>query len=446
MTVPSISPGASPFSPTVSTLAILALSVAMVPATPVKAQTPAPEYTEEARALLANATVSSALRLAQEHDDWALERLIELTEIPAPPFMEEVRGRRFAELLTELGADSVWTDAEGNVIGLRRGRTGARTIGFGGHLDTVFPEGTDVSVRVVGDTLFAPGVGDDTRGLVVVLSVLRAMEEAGLETDDDVLFVGVVGEEGLGDLRGMKYLYREGGLRPDVWIDVDGGGLDRIVSMGLGSVRYRVTFEGPGGHSWGAFGTANPAHAMSRAVRYFQDVADTLTRSGPRTSYNVGRVGGGTSVNSVPFETWMEVDMRSESPESLGRIEAAFLAAMDRGTAEENELRREGEPLRVIKDKIGDRPSGEADPSSPLVQRALATTAAFGVEGQLGRSSTDSNVPIALGVPAVTIGRGGDGSNGHAPDEYWVNRDAWLAVQRALLLVVAEAGFAGPIS
>ncbi|MDG2283455.1 MAG: M20/M25/M40 family metallo-hydrolase, partial [Longimicrobiales bacterium] len=309
-----------------------------------------------------------------------------------------------------------------------------------------FPEGTDVSVRQVGDTLFAPGVGDDTRGLVVVLSVLRALEEAAVETDDDVLFVGVVGEEGLGDLRGMKYLYRDQGLQPDVWIDVDGGGLSRIVSMGLGSVRYRVTFAGPGGHSWGAFGTANPAHAMSRAVRHFQDVADTMTRSGPRTSYNVGRIGGGTSINSVPFETWMEVDMRSESPESLARIEQTFLAAMDRGAEEENELRREGEPLEAIKDKIGDRPSGELPVSTPVVQRALAATGEFGVEGQLARSSTDSNVPIAMGVPAVTIGRGGQGSNGHAPDEFWVNVDAYLAVQRALVIVVAEAGLAGPIS
>ena len=413
---------------------------------PVTGQTVASEYSEEARDLVANSTVARALRLAEEHDDWALELLIELTEIPAPPFMEEVRGVRFAQLLLEAGADSVWTDTEGNVIGLRRGRTGDRQVGFGGHLDTVFPEGTDVRVRQVGDTLFAPGVGDDTRGLVVVLSVLRAMEEAGVETDDDVLFVGVVGEEGLGDLRGMKSLYREGGLRPDAWIEVDGGGLGRVVSMGLGSVRYRVTFEGPGGHSWGAFGTANPAHAMSRSVRYFQDVADTLTRSGPRTSYNVGRIGGGTSVNSVPFEAWMEVDMRSESPESLVRIEQVFLAAMDRALAEENALRREGDALTVDKDRIGDRPSGEMDPSAPLVQRALASSAAFGVEGEVARSSTDSNVPIAMGVPAVTIGRGGQGANGHAPNEYWVNRDAYLAVQRAIILLVAEAGFAGPIS
>ena len=415
-------------------------------ATPLSAQTIDARYQDEARALVANEAVASAIQRAEDLDDWALERLIELTEIPAPPFMEDERGARFAELLEEVGADSVWTDAEGNVIGLRRGRTGDRTIGFGGHLDTVFPEGTDVTVRQVGDTLFAPGVGDDTRGLVVVLSVLRALEETDVETEDDVLFVGVVGEEGLGDLRGMKHLYREGGIRPDVWIDVDGGGLSRIVSMGLGSVRYRVTFEGPGGHSWGAFGTANPAHAMSRAVRHFQDVADTLTRRGPRTSYNVGRMGGGTSVNSVPFETWMEVDMRSESPESLSRIEQAFLTAMDRALEEENALRREGEPLRVIKDKIGDRPSGEMPPSTPVVQRALASTAAFGVQGQLARSSTDSNVPIALGIPAVTIGRGGESNNGHAPDEFWVNRDAYLAVQRALLLVVAEAGFSGPIS
>ena len=410
------------------------------------AQEIAPVYTAEARDLAAHPQIVEAFALAQELDQWSLERLIELTEIPAPPFLEEARGRRFAELLKQLGADSVWTDLEGNVIGLRRGRGGERTIGFGGHLDTVFPEGTDVTVRQVGDTLFAPGIGDDTRGLVVVLTALRAMEEAGVETDDDVLFVGVVGEEGLGDLRGMKHLFREPNEAPDVWIDVDGGGLSRLVTMGLGSVRYRIAFNGPGGHSWGAFGLANPAHAMSRAVRYFQDIADTLTRNGPRTSYNVGRIGGGTSVNSIPAETWMEVDMRSESPESLERIERVFLDAMSRGLNEENRLRRSGGPLTLENRKVGDRPSGSLEPSLPLIQRALATTAVFGVSGELARSSTDSNVPIALGVPAVTIGRGGVGGEGHSPGEWWINRDGYLAIQRALLLVVAEAGLANPIS
>ncbi len=408
-------------------------------------QEAAPDYDVEARELAAHPTIRNAFGIIRDLDAWALERLIELTEIPAPPFMEEARGRRFGELLRELGADSVWTDAEGNVIGLRRGRVGARTIGFGGHLDTVFPEGTDVTVRQRGDTLFAPGVGDDSRGLVVLLAVLRAMEEAGVETDQDVHFVGVVGEEGLGDLRGMKHIYRDPAAAPDAWIEVDGGGLAGLVVDGLGSVRYRVTFSGPGGHSWGAFGLANPAHALSRAVRHFQDVADTLTRSGPRTSYNVGRIGGGTSVNSIPAASWMEVDMRSLSPESLARIEAVFVEAMDRALAEENALRRSGPPLTVEKDRIGDRPSGEGDRNAPLIRRAVATTAVFGVEGRFERSSTDSNVPIALGVPAVTIGRGGIGFGAHSLDEYWVNVDGHLAIQRALLLLVAEAGLAAAI-
>ena len=404
--------------------------------------TVAAEYTREAENLARNPAITSAFRIIEALDDWALQQLIELTEIPAPPFMEEARGRRFAELLDQFGADPVWTDEEGNVIGLRRGRRGGRTIGFGGHLDTVFPEGTDVTVTRRGDKLLAPGIADDTRGLVVVLAVLRAMEEAGVETDADIHFVGVVGEEGLGDLRGMKHIYRDPAAAPDAWIEVDGGGLQRLVVDGLGSVRYRVTFKGLGGHSWGEFGLANPAHAMSRAVRLFQESADTLTRSGPRTSYNVGRIGGGTSVNTIPCDSWMEVDLRSVSPESLARIERAFLDAMDRGLREENALRRSGPPLTVDKGRIGDRPSGEGDRGAPLVQRALATTAVFGVQGTLGRSSTDSNVPIALGVPAVTIGRGGIGVGAHSPGEYWVNVDGHLAIQRALLLLVAEAGLA----
>ena len=430
---------------TSSTLFALA-AVLAADLSPLSAQNLAPAYAQEARELAVHPQVAEALEIAEQLDAWSLDRLIELTEIPAPPFLEEARGQRFAELLNQFGADSVWTDPEGNVIGLRRGRGGERTIGFGGHLDTVFPEGTDVTVRQVGDTLFAPGIGDDTRGLVVVLTALRAMEDAGVETQDDVLFVGVVGEEGLGDLRGMKHLFREANEAPDVWIDVDGGGLSRLVTMGLGSVRYRITFSGPGGHSWGAFGLPNPAHAMSRAVRYFQDVADTLTRSGPRTSYNVGRIGGGTSVNSIPAETWMEVDMRSESPESLDRIEQVFLEAMNRALDEENQLRRTGPALTVDNRKVGDRPSGSLESSIPLIQRALATTEVFGVKGELARSSTDSNVPIALGVPAVTIGRGGVGGEGHSPGEWWINRDSYLAIQRALLLVVAEAGLANPIS
>jgi len=424
------------------TLSLPFLFILAGSAAPAAAQNLAPEYRTEIETLADEPRIAAALARIEALDAWTLERTIELTEIPAPPFMEERRAVRFAELMRELGADSVWIDEEGNAIGLRRGTEGARTTAIGGHLDTVFPEGTDVTVRISGDTLFAPGVGDDTRGLAMVLTLLRTLEEQGIETRDDMLFIGTVGEEGLGDLRGMKHLFREGADPIDTWIEVDGGGVGRTVSMGLGSVRYRVTFEGEGGHSWGAFGLANPAHALASAVREFQTVADTLTRSGPRTSYNVGRIGGGTSVNSVPFEAWMEVDMRSVSPESLARIEAAFLAAMDRGVDTENQLRREGDPVTVTKDRIGDRPSGETDPDHPLVQRAMATAAWAGEAPTLGRSSTNSNTPIALGVPAGTIGRGGIGGNGHALDEFWVNRDGHLAIQRALLLMLATAGMA----
>ncbi len=425
-------------------MTVLLLAAALtLSAAPTAAQTAGPEVSSQIRAIAANAAVQEAFRRIEALDPWGMERLVELTQIPAPPFGEGPRAERYAQLLKEAGADSVWIDEVGNVLALRKGRRGERRVVLGGHMDTVFPEGTDVTVRQVGDTLFAPGIGDDTRGLVVVLTTLRAMEEAGVETDDDVLFVGTVGEEGLGDLRGIKHLFREGAYPIQAWIEVDGGGLGGIVSMGLGSYRFRVTFKGPGGHSWGAFGSVNPAHALGRGIRHFQDAADTLTRSGPRTSYNVGVIGGGTSINSIPFESWAEVDMRSEGgATNLDRMEAALRSAMQRACEEENSLRRRGEPVTVEVDRIGMRPSGEVDPQAPLVQRAIAANEFFGADGRLSRSSTNSNTPIALGVPAVTIGRGGVGGENHSPTEWWINRDGHLAIQRALLLVVAEAKLA----
>jgi len=367
-----------------------------------------------------------------------MAELITLTEIPAPPFMEQERARVYLEWLREAGADSVFIDEEGNAIGVRRGRVGARTIALGGHLDTVFPEGTDVTVRQVGDTLFAPGIGDDTRGLMVVLTVLRAMERTGMRTDDDIWFVGVVGEEGLGDLRGMKYLFREGAHPIATWIEVDGGGLTSTTNRGLGSYRYRATFKGPGGHSWGAFGMANPAHALGRAVAAFVTAADPVTRDGPPTSYNVGVLGGGTSVNSIPFEAVMEVDMRSENPDALDRIDAVFREAMAQGVTQENAARRRGPELELELEQVGNRPSGTLDPEHPLVQRSLASSHILAGFSGLGIGSTNSNIPIALGVPAVTIGRGGIGGENHSPTEWWINRDGHLAIQRALLLLVSE--------
>lgn len=398
------------------------------------------EHAREIRLLGERTEVRRAFRAIEAMQPSARADLIELTEIPAPPFHEENRARRYAEMLQSSGADTVWIDEEGNVLGLRRGVTGGRTVALDGHLDTVFPEGTDVTVTERGDTLFAPGIGDDTQGLVLVLTILRAIERAEIATEADLLFTGTVGEEGLGDLRGVKHLFRDGGPRIDSWIAVDGGGVERIAHQALGSHRYRITYRGPGGHSWGAFGLANPHHALGSAIDRFVAAADSFTSSGPRTSYNVGRIGGGTSVNSIPFEAWMEVDMRSVSLERLVGIDSLFQRSVRFGLESQNRIRRLGEPLTAEVDMIGDRPSGSIDPSTPIVQRAIAATRYLGAEPRLGTGSTNSNIPISRSIPAVTIGKGGRGGGAHSLGEWLVLKDADLAAKKALLILLAEAG------
>ncbi|MBA2571834.1 MAG: M20/M25/M40 family metallo-hydrolase [Gemmatimonadetes bacterium] len=397
-------------------------------------------YCTEIRRLAQDSRVRRALMSIERNNARARRDLIELTQIPAPPFKEEVRARRFLQMLRESGADSVWIDSVGNAIGLRRGTGGGRTVVLEGHLDTVFPEGTDVTVKVRGDTLAAPGIGDDTRGLVVVLETLRALNEAQIRTQADVLFIGTVGEEGLGDLRGVKHLFREGAPKIDSYIAVDGGDLARVAVEGIGSHRYKVTYKGPGGHSWGAFGTANPVHALGRAIRLFDERADRHTKTGPRTTYNVGRIGGGTSVNSVAFEAWMEVDMRSESDASLQAIDKILQESVQQALREQNSLLRRDDPLTVTVEMVGNRPSGKADPQAPLVQRTRAAIAHLGGKPELGSGSTNSNLPFSLGVPAVTIGRGGKGGDAHALTEWWIDDQGHLAIQNALLLVLADAG------
>ncbi len=400
-------------------------------------------YRDEVRALAQDPRVQTAFQRIEELEPWTMDNLVTITEIPAPPFMEEERAEAYLGMLQALGVDEAFLDEEGNAIAIRRGSGGERTLVLSAHLDTVFPEGTDVTVQFRGDTLFAPGVGDDSRGLAMVLTVLRTMNELDLETEHDVWFVGTVGEEGLGDLRGGKHLFREGGPRIDAFISVDGGGDAAVVNQALGSRRYRVTFQGPGGHSWGAFGLGNPAHALGRAIEIFDEEAAPFVADGPRTSYNVGRIGGGTSVNSIPYEAWMEVDMRSVDAERLSGIDRIFLDSVERALAEQNAVIMDGPALEVEVEQVGDRPSGEIDPSDPFVQRAMASVDHFGFEPRLTRSSTDSNVPIALGIPAVTIGRGGAGGGTHSLDEWWLNRDGHIAIQRTLLLVLAEGGLAG---
>ncbi len=402
-----------------------------------------PAYQEEMAKLLNHPAIRRAFEFIRANDEQTLQEHIHLNEIPAPPFGEEARAREFARMLEAVGVDSVWIDAVGNVLALRRGTKGDRTVALDAHLDTVFPEGTEVKVKINGDTLFAPGIGDDTRGLAMVLAVLRAMNETGLETEADLLFVGSVGEEGLGDLRGVKALFGTDGPGLDAWISIDGGDLGRVNYKALGSYRFRVVFKGPGGHSWGAFGLANPHHALGAAIRHFVVAADEYTRSGPKTSYNIGRIGGGTSVNSIPFSSWMEVDIRSLRPERLDDMEQLLRDAVQLGLEEQNALRRDGRPLTAEIEMIGKRPSGELSPGLPLIQRALAASEAFGHEPRHTRGSTNSNIPISLGIPAVTIGRGGEAQWAHSLLEWWANKDGYRAIQYALLLLVAEGKMAG---
>lgn len=399
-----------------------------------------PEYETELAAITADPRVVAALDDVLAMDEENERLLIELTEIEAPPFKEEKRAAHYHGLVREAGLEAE-LDEIGNVVARRAGRGGGRTVAVVAHLDTVFPEGTDVTVRRDGDKLMAPGIADDTRGLVTMLTIVKLMDRHGLDTQDDVLFVGSVGEEGIGDLRGVKHLFRDGGPQIDAFIAIDGTSNTRVLNHAIGSHRYRVRFLGPGGHSWGAFGLGNPAHAMARAIKLFDDRAGEYVTAGAKTTYNIGRIGGGTSVNSIPFENWMEVDMRSMEPGRLEEIDAIFQAAMTEALVEQNELRRDGEELTVDIEMIGDRPSGMVAIDTPLIQRALAATRAVGEEPELSMGSTDSNVPISLGIPATTIGSGGEGFGAHSLHEWWANRDGHLGIQKALLLVLAEAGF-----
>lgn len=398
------------------------------------------QYLDEMDRLTAMESVNEALSFIEETDDQTIEDQITLTEIPAPPFAEEERGEYFADMLEEYGADSVWTDEEGNVIGLRKGTQRDSVLAIAGHLDTVFPEDTDVTVEERSDTLFAPGISDDGRGLATVLTLLRTMEEVDLQYQGDILFIGDVGEEGLGDLRGVKHLFGEDGPQIDFFISVDGSRKQAVTNGALGSHRYKVTFEGPGGHSWGAFGLGNPHHTLARAITHFVDEAEEYTQDGPKTSYSIGRIGGGTSVNSIPYESWFEVDMRSLSPQSLDEIDAIFQQTIRDGLEEQNDMRRDGEAITADFEMIGERPSGHTSSENAIVQRAFAATEWAGEEPSLRTSSTDSNVPISKGIPAITIGGGGVNGDAHSLDEWFVNEEGYKGIQRAFLITTAVAG------
>ena len=369
-----------------------------------------------------SAGFQAALAALDRDHDRIIADTITLTEIPAPPFKEQKRAEAYMAMLKAHGLSDVEMDAEGNVMGVRRGTgpAGAPLVVIAAHLDTVFPEETNVKVRREGTTLFAPGVGDDTHSLAVLLGYIRALDAGKVKTKRDILFVGNVGEEGPGDLRGTRHIFTKGKYKDRVaaFFSMDGTSADRVTFGAVGSRRYRVTFKGPGGHSYGAYGLVNPMAAMGATVVEMNKIK---TPAEPKTTYMTSVVGGGTSVNSIPDAIWLEVDMRSESKEELARIDGHFLQIVEGAVAQENAARSTaaGKIAAEVK-MIGDRPTGATKADAEIVQMTSAAVRAAGYTPILGASSTDSNIPISLGIPAVTIGSGGKGGRAHAVDE-WID-------------------------
>jgi acetylornithine deacetylase/succinyl-diaminopimelate desuccinylase-like protein len=373
-------------------------------------------------------------------DDQTLAHQIGLTEIPAPPFGEEPRGLRMAELLEEAGLADVRRDTVGNVFALRPGIGDGEPLVLSAHLDSVFPAGTDVAVRVEGNLLRAPGVSDDARGLAALVAVARALSKSGVTTRLPILFAATVGEEGSGDLRGVRHLFGADGVASSAsgFISLDGAGLKFVVTRGLGARRFRVVLRGPGGHSWIDWGAPNPIHALGRAVGA---LAAWPTPIDPTLSLTVARWGGGTSVNAIPAEAWAELDFRSESIKHLDDGEERLRAVLDRSLAEENSgVADQDRRLRVEVTVVGQRPAGVTALDSPLVEAALAATRAAGVEPEVTASSTDANLPMSLGIPAITLGAGGSAGDVHTTDEWYRNSDGPLGIQRALQTVLLVSG------
>jgi tripeptide aminopeptidase len=372
----------------------------------------------------ANPAAPAANRLAAHKAlaadyDRVIAELTVITETPAPPFKEAKRAELIAAKFRALGLQDVTIDKVGNVTGLRPGRDPkAKLLVVAAHLDTVFPEGTPIKVRREGTRLLAPGIGDDTVNLANMLAWVRALDAGKVVTPRSILFVADVGEEGRGDLRGMRYLFGESGWKSRIgdFISFDGSSPDSVTNGGVGSRRYRVNFTGPGGHSYGAFGTVNPMVAMAETVTGLYAIK---VPTDPKTTYAASVVSGGTSVNAIPDKIALEVDMRSREQGSLDALEAKFLAIVKQSVIHENAARSTSfgsvaaEPVL-----IGDRRTGQTAANDPLVRAAAGALVANGYPATLRASSTDANVAMSLGIPAITVGAGAGGGRAHSVDEY----------------------------
>lgn len=386
--------------------------------------------------LLQDETVKSAIEDLKRNEPKVLEEQIRICQIPAPPFKEARRADALRESFQSLGLKNVRIDRAGNVLGERPGASPGPHLVFSAHLDTVFGEDVPIRMTRAGAVIKGPGVSDDCRGLAVLLAVVRSLDDYQIRTPGLITFVGTVGEEGLGDLRGVKELFN-GELkgRIDRFVSVDGAGLG-ITNVGVGSLRYRVAFKGSGGHSYGDFGLANPVHALGRAIARIADVRVPTT---PKTTFNVGRIGGGTSVNAIASEAWMEIDLRSSDRAALAALDGSVEKALSDAVKEENARWGSRGRLSMSKTVVGNRPAGRVSADSPIVQAAVSVTRALGLPVSLDEGSTDSNLAMSLGIPAITIDGGGTASGTHSTDETFDSTNSWQGTARALLLAVALA-------
>jgi len=407
-------------------------------------QTPAPAAGVSVTEFARDARVAHALDWLTRNVAWATDEQVRITEIPAPSFHEAQRAAYVRKLLAACSL-RVRADDAGNVIGERAGATSANIVVLAAHLDTVFSAGTSTQVRRENGRLFAPGISDNGAGLAALAAVARALQEGKLKTRMTILFVADVGEEGEGNLRGMRKLVESYRSRLRYVIALDGASTDHVTTSALASRRIEVSVLGPGGHSWSDFGLPNPIHALARGVARFVRVR---VPAEPRTTFNVGAIEGGTSVNSIPYRAAIKVDLRSESEPELDRLETALREAIREGVDEEMEASREGEKggrpdngkLEIKVRVLGIRPGGQLPEGSPLLAALRDADSYLGNRSREERSSTDANIPLSLGIQSISIGAGGQAGGAHSLGEWYDPAGRELGLQRVLLTLLGVAG------
>jgi acetylornithine deacetylase/succinyl-diaminopimelate desuccinylase-like protein len=387
-----------------------------------------------------NEQVRAALAWFVPNLAWINDQQVRLTEIPAPAFQEGQRAEVLKTLLSAAGL-AVQVDATGNVIGELRGVNEKEVVVLSAHLDTVFPAGTDVKVRHEGSRMLAPGISDNGTGLAALAAIARALQEAQIKPQRTILFVADVGEEGEGNLRGMRVLVDAYRSRLKAVIVLDGAGTDHVTTIALASRRLEVIISGPGGHSWSDFGMPNPINALVRgSVRFI----NTKVPASPRTTFNLGQIDGGTSINSIPYQARLKVDVRSESESELARLESALRESMAAGVRDEMESPRDRSrgKLEWKVELLGSRPGGELAAASPLLAALRASDAIVENESRIERSSTDANIPLSLGIDAISIGAGGNGGGAHSLQEWYDPAGREMGLKRALLTLLGVADVA----